>query len=245
MYVSASIDVGDQTVRAVPVDEYFVMNKTIYKISEMDCPSEENIVRMKLEGFENIKSLQFDIPNRKLEVIHEGKAEPITAAIGSLNFNSTLLATEEIDDEEELLLADTTGTERKLLWQVLAINFFFFALEIITGIISGSMGLVADSLDMLADAVVYGLALFVVGKAASHKRRIAHISGYFQLILAVFGFAEVVRRFLGYGEPPEFKTMIGISFFAKSVMQFHFIYCKDQKAKKPTCRQAQYLLQMM
>lgn len=190
------------------------MNKTTYKISKMDCPSEENIVRMKLEGFENIKSLQFDIPNRKLDVIHEGKAEPITAAIGSLNFNSTLLATEEMDDEEELLLTDTTGTERKLLWQVLAINFFFFALEIITGFISGSMGLVADSLDMLADAVVYGLALFVVGKAATHKRRIAHISGYFQLILAVFGFVEVVRRFLGYGEPPEFKTMIGISFFA-------------------------------
>lgn len=190
------------------------MNKTTYKISKMDCPSEENIVRMKLEGLQHIKALQFDIPNRKLDVIHEGQAEPITTIIDSLNFNSTFLATEEVNDEEELLLIDTTGTERKLLWQVLAINFFFFGLEIITGFISGSMGLVADSLDMLADSIVYGLALFVVGKAATQKRRIAHISGYFQLLLAVFGFVEVIRRFLGLGEEPDFKMMIGISLFA-------------------------------
>lgn len=190
------------------------MQKTTYKIAKMDCASEESIVRMKLEGFEGIKALQFDLAQRKLDVIHEGKAEPITAAIDSLNFNSSLINSDEINDEEELLLTDTTGQERKLLWQVLAINFFFFALEITTGFISGSMGLVADSLDMLADAIVYGLALFVVGKAATHKRSIAHISGYFQLLLAAFGFVEVVRRFLGLGEEPDFKMMIGISLFA-------------------------------
>lgn len=190
------------------------MQKTTYKIQKMDCPSEESIVRMKLEGMEGIKALQFDIPERKLDVIHEGNAQPITTAIDSLNFNSSLVKTEEIDDDEEFLFVDTTAQERKLLWQVLAINFFFFALEMITGFISGSMGLVADSLDMLADALVYGMALFVVGKAVSHKRKIAKISGYFQLALAIFGFVEVIRRFLGLGEAPDFKTMIGISFFA-------------------------------
>lgn len=190
------------------------MQKTTYKINKMDCASEESIIRMKLEGFESIKALQFDIAQRKLDVIHEGKAEPITAAIDSLNFNSSLVNTQEIDNDDEISYTDATGQERKLLWQVLAINFFFFALEIITGFISGSMGLVADSLDMLADAIVYGLALFVVGKTVSHKRKIAKISGYFQLTLAVFGFAEVVRRFLGLSEEPDFKMMIGISLFA-------------------------------
>lgn len=190
------------------------MQKTTYKIQKMDCASEESLVRMKLEGMEGVKALQFEITERKLDVIHEGNAEPITEAIDSLNFNSSLLHSEEIDNEEELLLVDTTAQERKLLWQVLAINFFFFALEIVTGFISGSIGLVADSLDMLADAIVYGLALFVVGKALKQKRKIAHISGYLQLLLAVFGFMEVVRRFLGYGETPNFKTMIAVSVFA-------------------------------
>lgn len=190
------------------------MQKSTYKIQKMDCASEESIVRMKLEGMEDIKALQFDVAQRILDVIHEGKAEPITAAIESLNFNSSLVDTEELDDDDVFLYTDTTGQERKLLWRVLAINFFFFALEIIAGFISRSMGLVADSLDMLADAIVYGLALFVVGKAAIHKKKIAKIAGYFQLALAVFGFIEVVRRFLGLGEEPDFKMMIGISLFA-------------------------------
>ncbi len=180
----------------------------------MDCASEESIVRMKLEGLPGIKGLQFDISQRILDVIHSGSAEPITAAIDSLNFNSSLIKSEEIDEEEELLLVDSTKQERNLLWQVLAINFFFFVLEIATGFISDSIGLVADSLDMLADAIVYGLALFVVGKAAVQKKRIAKTSGYFQLLLAVFGFIEVIRRFLGLGESPDFKMMIGISLLA-------------------------------
>lgn len=208
------------------------MQKSTYKIQKMDCPSEESIVRMKLEGMQGIKALQFDIPKRKLDVIHEGNSQPITAAIDSLNFNSSLVETDEIDEDEELLLTDTTEQERKLLWQVLAINFFFFALEIITGFISGSMGLVADSFDMLADAIVYGLALFVVGKAVSQKRKIARISGYLQMLLAVFGFVEVIRRFLGYGETPEFKTMIAVSLFALVGNAFTLYLLQKSKSKE-------------
>lgn len=190
------------------------MNKTTYNISKMDCLSEEQIVRMKLEGLHNIKSLKFEIPQRKLYVMHEGDAAQITKAIDSLHFNSSLIKTESIDEEEALLFSHTDGLERKLLWQVLVINFFFFLIEMVSGFISGSMGLVADSLDMLADSVVYGLALFVVGKALYQKRKIAKISGYLQLLLAVAGFVEVVKRFLGYQETPNFKTMIIISVLA-------------------------------
>jgi Co/Zn/Cd efflux system component len=45
----------------------------------------------------------------------------------------------------------------------------------------GSMGLFGDSLDMLADSFVYGLSLYVVGKAVSKN---AKFSGYIQFILA-------------------------------------------------------------
>jgi Co/Zn/Cd efflux system component len=76
------------------------------------------------------------------------------------------------------------------------------------------MGLVADSLDMLADAIVYALSLYAVGHATSRKKQIAKISGYFQMALAIFGLAEVIRRFLGYEDVPAFQTMIVISLFA-------------------------------
>jgi len=82
------------------------------------------------------------------------------------------------------------------------------------GLISGSMGLVADSLDMLADAFVYALSLLAVGAVATRKKQIAGYSGYIQIGLAVFGFVEVIRRFAGYGEIPNFKTMIVVAALA-------------------------------
>jgi len=190
------------------------MNKTTYNIDKMDCLSEEQIVRLKLEGLHNIKALNFEIPQRKLYVLHEGDAKAITAAIDSLHLNSSLVKTQQVDAEQTSSFSNEAGQQRKLLWQVLAINFFFFLIEMISGFISGSMGLVADSLDMLADSMVYGLALFVVGKPMYQKRNIAKISGYLQLLLASIGIIEVVRKFLGFEETPNFKTMIIISILA-------------------------------
>lgn len=82
------------------------------------------------------------------------------------------------------------------------------------GFISNSMGLVADSLDMLADSLVYGLALFAIGGTTVKKKNIAKASGYFQIILAIFGITEVIRRFLGFGDVPTFQMMIVISLLA-------------------------------
>ncbi len=45
--------------------------------------------------------------------------------------------------------------------------------------------LIADSLDMFADAAVYGIALYAVGKAAKYQIKAAHFAGWIQLLLAV------------------------------------------------------------
>ena len=76
------------------------------------------------------------------------------------------------------------------------------------------MGLVADSLDMLADSFVYGISLFAVGGTLTKKKRIAKIAGYFQITLAIIGFSEVLRRFFGAEELPDFWTMIIVSILA-------------------------------
>lgn len=177
----------------------------------MDCLSEEQMIRMKLGGLETICLLKFDIPNRLLEVYHTDNYDKIFQRLGSLNFDTTVLSTEIVKGIDT---TDNIEKEKKLLWQVLFINFFFFLLEILTGIIANSMGLVADSLDMLADSIVYGLALFAVGGSVTRKRNIAQTGGYFQMILAILGCLEIFRRFLGFGEVPNFQTMIVISFWA-------------------------------
>lgn len=177
----------------------------------MDCPSEEQMIRTRLEGVAGIQSLKFDIQGRSLEVFHTGDHESLLAALDSLRLDTTFISSEEAHTacpEEDRRL------QSRVLRQVLFINFFFFAFEITSGLVAGSMGLVADSLDMLADSIVYGLSLFAVGGAGARKKRIAGIAGYFQIALAILGFTEVVRRFLGNGETPEFKMMIGVSLLA-------------------------------
>ena len=176
----------------------------------MDCPSEEQMIRMKLEGFSQVKQLGFDIPNRKLEVYHTEEILPVHQAISELGLSDKLRKTEET----ELPLASDESQQRKILWWVLGINFGFFIVEMTTGWISRSMGLVADSLDMLADSIVYGLSLFAVGAAISRKKKVAKMSGYFQMGLALLGFTEVLRRFFSEGETPLFQWMIIISVLA-------------------------------
>jgi len=187
------------------------MNKTIFNITKMDCPSEEQLIRMKLQDFDTVKSLEFDIPNRKLNVYHKGNPEPILSALETLNLNTTLISTEA---SSTVIETDTSNRQRRLLWMVLVINFVFFGVEMLFGIFSNSIGLVADSLDMLADSIVYALALFAVGGTVARKNNIAKFAGYFQILLAVIGFVEVIRRFLGFEKMPDFQTMIIVSVLA-------------------------------
>lgn len=187
------------------------MLKTICHISKMDCPSEERMIRLKLEGLTGIQSLQFDIPGRKLEVYHADNIDSILAALDSLQLDTKLVSSEFTDTAN---INESYLQESRVLYQVLIINLFFFALEILTGFIAGSMGLIADSLDMLADSIVYGLSLFAVGGTPSRKKNVAGAAGYFQLALALLGFTEVIRRFLGHGETPDFFMMIVISLLA-------------------------------
>lgn len=176
----------------------------------MDCPSEEQMIRMKLEESDQVKHLDFNIPTRKLEVYHTDAVEEIHEAIGQLSLNEKLEGTEEA----ELPLSSEETHQRKILWWVLGINFGFFVVEMTSGLISRSMGLVADSLDMLADSIVYGLSLFAVGAAISQKKKVARISGYFQMGLALLGFSEVLRRFFIETDAPLFQWMIIVSILA-------------------------------
>jgi len=136
----------------------------------------------------------------------------ILKRLESLNFGAKLSNSENIDESE--VNPESSEVQSKLLWSVLIINFGFFVIEITTGFISKSMGLVADSLDMLADSFVYGLSLWAVGSIVLRKKKVARLSGYFQLTLALLGIIEVTRRFIGFEDMPDYRIMIGISILA-------------------------------
>ncbi len=188
------------------------MLKSKYYISKMDCPSEENTIRMKLDGIFEIKKLDFDIENRNLTVYHSDENKEILNRLEELNFGAKLSSTATIEKSE--IIIESSNVQSKLLWSVLFINFGFFIIEMTTGLFSKSMGLVADSLDMLADSFVYGLSLWAVGSTVLRKKKVTRLSGYFQLALALLGIIEVTRRFIGSEVMPDYRIMIGISILA-------------------------------
>lgn len=180
----------------------------------MDCPSEEKLIRMALDGNSSIKKLEFDLHTRTLTALHRSDPESILSALKPLNFGAELKETSSYDpDPEELEENLDPVSEANVLKALLAINGTMFAVEIVFGLLAESMGLVSDSLDMLADAAVYGMSLYSVGKAASMKRKAAKLSGYLQMGLAIGVLIETLRRFY-FGSEPEGLFMIGIATLA-------------------------------
>jgi len=210
------------------------MKKSTFSISKMDCPSEENLIRLKLQGISAIQKLDFDIANRRLIVYYLENLSEIQQSLSALKLGDRLLSTETAED----FVLDDTGNQKKLLWTVLFINFAFFGIEMTTGLIAKSMGLVADSLDMLADSFVYGISILAVGGSISKKMGIAKLSGYFQIALAVVGFLEVLRRVVGVETIPDFKTMIVVSLLALVANGFCLFLLQKSKSKKEAHMQA-------
>ncbi|WP_353573284.1 cation transporter [Candidatus Albibeggiatoa sp. nov. BB20] len=106
-----------------------------------------------------------------------------------------------------------TQAEQKLLIILLTINAVMFGLELTVGIISESTALIADSLDMFADAMVYAVGLYAVGKSLKTKVKAAYLNGILQIILGTTVLLDVMRR-LTFGSEPDSFLMIIIGMLA-------------------------------
>jgi len=184
--------------------------QSTFEVPGMDCPSEERLIRLALEPLPEVQGLAFDLDGRTLVVFHEGPVEEVLVRLVPLGFGARLSGSVEA---EAPTAAEPSGSEGRVLKQLLAINGVMFVLELGLGLLAQSTGLIADSLDMLADAMVYGLSLYAVGRAASAQKRAARASGWLQMLLALWALAEVSRRAVVGSEPVE-ALMIGVAFVA-------------------------------
>lgn len=103
--------------------------------------------------------------------------------------------------------------EKKTLIILLSINAFMFIAELTLGWVAQSTGLIADSLDMLADATVYGLSFYAVGKGIVRQKKAARVSGYLQIILGIGVLFEVLRRMV-FGSEPQSTLIIAVGVVA-------------------------------
>lgn len=89
---------------------------------------------------------------------------------------------------------------------VLVVNAAMFAVELAAGLLAGSVALLADSLDMLGDALVYGFSLYAVARGPFWKARAAVAKA---AVMGVFGalvLGQLVYK-LVHPELPTFETM--------------------------------------
>jgi cation diffusion facilitator family transporter len=91
--------------------------------------------------------------------------------------------------------------ERATLRLALLLNATMFVVGMAAGLWAQSTGLMADALDMLADASAYALALLAVTRTTTFKQKAAHWSGSVLLILGAGIILDVVRRGLLGSEP--------------------------------------------
>ena len=176
-----------------------------YHVPKMDCPSEEGMIRMALDSVEPKVTLEFDTPKRKVRVYHGDNADLIEKRMQSVGLGARLESTTPVASESIVRAQASAKQEAEreagILKWLLAINGIMFAIEITVGWWAQSTGLIADSLDMFADAAVYGVALYAVGHSVQMKLRAAHFSGWLQIILALGALGEVVRRLVLGSEP--------------------------------------------
>ena len=187
------------------------MQVSSFRLERMDCSAEEQLVRMALDSVEGVHAMEFDLDGRTVTVTHDTDGAFVASALEALDLKMTPLSEVAVTSDSE---RPDEATERRVLAIALVINAALFVAEFVAGVVSRSMGLLADSLDMLADASVYALSVVAVGGSTPRKKRLAATSGYLQLGLAFFGLFEVARRFVVGEEAPDARMMIIVSLVA-------------------------------
>jgi cation diffusion facilitator family transporter len=113
----------------------------------------------------------------------------------------------------------------RVLWIVLAINALMFLVEGWAGLLAHSTSLLADALDMLGDALVYGFSLFVLARSARWQAGAALAKGGFMLAFGLGVLGEALYKMF-HPVMPGVETMgiVGGIALAANLVCFFLLY---------------------
>lgn len=108
---------------------------------------------------------------------------------------------------------------------VLGINAVMFLVELAAGLLSGSVSLVADSLDMLGDALVYGFSIYVIARGARMKAKAALFKGGIMAVFGLFVLGQAVYKIV-FPQVPVFEAIgvIGLLALAANGLCFALLW---------------------
>lgn len=115
--------------------------------------------------------------------------------------------------------------QRSIFRIVLGINLGIFFLESVAGILAYSTALLADSIDMLGDAIVYGFSLNVVGRSAAWQARAALLKGIIMAAFSVAILAQVAFK-IHHGLVPiaDVMGLVGITALAANLICLRLLW---------------------
>ena len=94
-----------------------------------------------------------------------------------------------------------------MLVVVMMLNLMMFVLEFGAGIIADSAALMADSVDMLGDGLVYGISLYALNRSLRWRAGMALIKAGFILTLGLGVLVEIGMKMV-WGQPPQSGLML-------------------------------------
>jgi cation diffusion facilitator family transporter len=113
----------------------------------------------------------------------------------------------------------------RVLWIVLIVNAVMFFVEGVAGLTAHSTALLADALDMLGDALVYGFSLFVLTRSVRWQAGTALIKGGFMLVFGLGVLGEAAYKGLRPVMPGvETMGLIGALALAANLACFVLLY---------------------
>ena len=125
-------------------------------------------------------------------------------------------------DIDELKLNNKENDKLKIVfWVVLIINLAMFLAEFISGTLSHSNALVADSLDMLADTFVYGISIYAITKKQAVKANVSLIKGVIMMLLGLYVVIDIIYKIINPIIPTaEVISIVGIIALLANVISF-------------------------
>ncbi|MSO93690.1 MAG: cation transporter [Rhodospirillales bacterium] len=102
---------------------------------------------------------------------------------------------------------------RRILYIALVVNVTMFLIEVVAGLIAGSVSLLADAVDFFGDAANYGISLIVLGMTLQWRARAALLKGITMGLFGLWVIGAATRLALD-GGIPDAATMGAVGFLA-------------------------------
>lgn len=128
-------------------------------------------------------------------------------------------------EDKSCEVASLRESHGRVLWIVLGINALMFVVEGTAGLLAHSTSLLADALDMLGDALVYGFSLFVLARSIRWQAGAALAKGGFMLAFGLAVLAEAAYKMF-HPVMPGVETMgvVGAIALAANIVCFSLLY---------------------